>query len=158
MARLCTAQSCSLFAPTSVRPQAARGNSPAPAWPIPNKERTEERKKEKLFSSHYAPCPSPALCHRLIVFWSYSPPDLSGAQEVQNRLGAPLVRKQVADLEAILPPSCLSLHLRPQSFLLRLPSRTVLEQVLPCLHLAWTPPALRSGTALGPLEKRVRYS
>jgi hypothetical protein len=108
------------------------------------------------------PCPPSAVRPRrwalfpfprlLLVARSSPAPHLSGAKKVQDRPCAPLICKQITDLEEVLPPPCFPPHLRPQNFLLRLPSWAVLEQVLSCLHPTRTPPAPRRGTTLRRLE------
>jgi hypothetical protein len=60
MARLCTVQSCSPSAPTSVSPQAAHGNSPCPHLAYPYKEKTKEKKKRRK-RSYSPPTTLPAL-------------------------------------------------------------------------------------------------
>jgi hypothetical protein len=101
-------------------------------------------------------CGSLSLPHPVLlslhVVWPRPAPHLSGTMEVQNQPGVPLIRELVSNLEAVLLPSCLSLNLHPPRSLLWLPSRSVLEQILPCLHLARAPLTLRGGPVPPPLE------
>jgi hypothetical protein len=125
-------------------------------------EKEERKKKDKrkkgkdkaplllllLLSGVFVPClllvpflvPLRNLILLLLLMISalfHLPSQLRRLERAQDRPGAPLIREQVPDLEAVLPSASISSHLCPQGFLLQLPPRTVFEKVLPGLHLAW---------------------
>ena len=71
-----------------------------------------------------------------------SPSHVRGGEEVQHCPPASLIGQQVSDRPPALPPLGLLQHLRPQNFLLHLPFRTHLEEMISRLRGALAPPAL----------------
>jgi len=101
-----------------------------------------------------APFP-PVILYRLHDLVLFPPSSHLGyPQEVQNCSSASLIREQVSDFEAILPPASTPSNLCPQSLLLQLPPGAILKEVLPGLDFAGAPPALRVGLILRPLKVR----
>jgi len=100
-----------------------------------------------------APLPAPILTPRPRVYLSRDQPShIRSGEEVQYRLAAPAVGKEVPDLEPALPPPCLLPHFCPHDLLLGFPLGVRLEEVIPRLRWALAPPALESRAALRPLE------
>ena len=133
-------------------PQVARGNPPCTHLAYPRfkrhkkrqredkrrTERTDNRKRNSPLhpysSSSSRPKSSPSSTSRsdptlwtsLVLFGS----TLRPAKEAQDRLGAPLIRKQIPDFEVALPPSSLLRYLQPQGLLLRLPATALTRRCL----------------------------
>jgi len=78
------------------------------------------------------------------------PPHACSREEVQDRLAAALIGKEVPDHKPVIASACLSSHLCLQDFQLAFPEWAVLEDMLTRLDLVRALPALGGGLLLRP--------
>jgi hypothetical protein len=93
-----------------------------------------------------------SLCASSSAGGSDPPANIRGGEDVQHRLAAPRVGKEVPGFEPVLSLPGLLLHLRPQNLLLGLPFGVLPEDMLPCLSPVRTPPALSGKPTPRPLQ------
>jgi hypothetical protein len=100
--------------------------SPPPYFPAPRSVPPPLAPPIPCFGPHPLPL---QFDDRTCCVRSRPMPHLTGAKEVQNRPGAPLIREQAPYREAVLHPPYLCSNPQPQGVLLQLLTRAVLEQL-----------------------------